>query len=308
MNAMIIDANKLISKLQALRGKEYLFRGHSDAGYWLQPKAFRPDGKKELQEKFKGSSWKTWISSQEIQSIFGPHVDKMLAERICELGLYMLQYNYTLAKKVESNVDNFDAKTIEKYQMQPPDFWIQKDAFVNLVQRLSLSIIGKVHLDGTVLQYSEFYEFLTAFDESFPQHYGVPTAALDWTYDPYVALSFALEFIPENAKYISIWVYEKIRNSEHSPVKISHASDGCNNPRIKRQHGTFTRFDDKAFAFYFLKTGKFPRIEEYEHHSDAEFKLFKYDISVEEKYLLEEALKREGIKYDYHYLMCPDIH
>jgi hypothetical protein len=96
------------------------------------------------------------------------------------------------------------------YQIRPSAYWRKKDTFLYLFGFGFDSSIGRVTLNGKVINYSSINEEMAAYDESLPQHYDTATAALDFTYNPYVDIYFALQKIPSDASHFSIYVYRHL--------------------------------------------------------------------------------------------------
>lgn len=77
------------------------------------------------------------------------------------------------------------------------------------------------------------------------QHYGIPTRLLDWTYDPFVAIYFALKGALDKDGDICIWCLNKRLLTSHS---ISYGNEIVrfvtppyyDNPNLKAQKGLFT--------------------------------------------------------------------
>ena len=105
---------------------------------------------------------------------------------------------------------------------------------------------------------SEFYEVI-----SLAQHYGLPTCALDWSYDYKVALYFAVKNILKgddsdcvlwafNYKYFekySTFVVEKGLKSQNKSQLRFYRPKYYNNPNLKAQKGVFTFLINKPETF-----------------------------------------------------------
>ncbi|EAB9447311.1 FRG domain-containing protein [Salmonella enterica subsp. diarizonae] len=77
------------------------------------------------------------------------------------------------------------------------------------------------------------------------QHYGIPTRLLDWTYDPYVALYFALKGVIDEPQNIVIWALNKDHISFLHPtvnrINVEFITPHYfSNPNINAQKGIFT--------------------------------------------------------------------
>lgn len=105
---------------------------------------------------------------------------------------------------------------------------------------------------------SEFYEVI-----SLAQHYGLPTCALDWSYDYKVALYFAVKNILKdddadcvlwafNYKYFekySTFVVEEGLKSQNEPQLRFYRPRYYNNSNLKAQKGLFTFLINKSETF-----------------------------------------------------------
>lgn len=94
------------------------------------------------------------------------------------------------------------------------------------------------------------------------QHHGLPTRLLDWSYDPYVALWFALEKYEKDGSKPEVWVLNAEKNDTITTTKNTRPFQGSrtkvfqpsfNIPRVRAQKGCFTLFkhvnrSDKGFV------------------------------------------------------------
>ena len=110
---------------------------------------------------------------------------------------------------------------------------------------------------------------LTGYDETWPQHYGFPSAAIDWSKDLHVALYFAnhkdidsdlTEMPDETPSHFAIFCYKEI-NDQNSPIKAMEPDNWIENRNAQAQQGLFTYFTE-PFLF-FLREGRLPCIEDY---------------------------------------------
>lgn len=142
--------------------------------------------------------------------------------------------------------------------------------------------------EGKIIKLSFIMEDLTGLDETYPQHYDMPTSAIDWTIDPLIALFFAVytDKSISNTKYLSVSIFKEI-NKETSPIMISDKDSLKNNERATAQKGAFVYF--RRPCSYFLETGFFPSIESYDTINK------KYNLFEFEKFPLLRT--KENLKY-----------
>ena len=162
--------------------------------------------------------------------------------------------------------------------------------------------------DDIVLQEAEPFEDLTGIDETLPQHYDTPTAALDWTNGPLnVAIFFAIEnynspmenSILYKAKQVpstcfSIYAYKQ--NVENKAPVYLNKERIKENVRQQRQRGVFTYFSQ--LCSFYLKNDRFPSVEDYYHEKDTcEFELLKYNVKINETAVafLSKKLEKRNI-------------
>ena len=247
--------------IQIIRGKtkkcndlrdNFIFRGVEDCNFELIPSALRDDN----------------INS---------YVDEDF--KITLKLLYKQAVNYGFLKHDENNT-NFRYRyfTINKYgevisdkkydvvgSLDEVQFRKEFNALINFLDygdKVGLKIpsnsfvrnfiehgFGKNFRDNSFWPDKNFYELI-----SLAQHYGIPTRALDWSYDYKVALYFALKNIladdyqcGDKPDYGVLWAFnykyfEKERlGLSHNPFKIEHYRPEYNsNPNLNAQKGLFT--------------------------------------------------------------------
>ncbi|GHV67619.1 hypothetical protein AGMMS49928_05030 [Spirochaetia bacterium] len=100
------------------------------------------------------------------------------------------------------------------YQLIPSIGRIKKDIYIvekNLMRKFKESAIGYI---GRLP--NDEYEWL-----ALAQHHGLPTRLLDWTYNPLIALFFAVKNNYENDGRIYIaWNISQIRNKNRNPYQL----------------------------------------------------------------------------------------
>jgi hypothetical protein len=224
--------------------ERYIFRGQPNCEFKLQPSFFRLDKCKELSDASFLQDLKAWQSSQEIQpivSICGKGMSPSFLTKFYELAAYILQYNYAIAKHVQKAPSFFDLETQKMYEKRPPSFWIQEETFMRLVGDGLHQASGVISLQGELIKASTIYEDIAAYDESLPQHYGVSTTALDWTYNPYVAVYFSLPQDTVDINCISLYQCKSIANPIRKPFLQCEGRSDVKNIRIIQQEGLFIK-------------------------------------------------------------------
>lgn len=305
---MVCNAQQFIDKLQELHKEgNFLFRGVPDARFHLEPGAFRKtEIKKYAQQFLPEVTIKGWFS-KVVKNIEG-NSNKALAStprlflfQLCRLLIQILQYNHAIYTRYNSDKDNFikncnDKRLINIFNFGDDSHWSKEKTFIDFFDRSCLSIIPLFSPDGKLIKKSSTDEDITGLDESYPQHYGMHTSALDWTYNPYKALFFTIysDDSSDNSKYLSISTYKEII-SEGSPIIIKGRDAFKDNPRALAQEGTFTYFR-KPCSFY-LEKDHFPSIESYRQSSEKFFTLEKLALQRTKKNIefIQEVLKQHDI-------------
>lgn len=330
----IFDARTLIEKLELLRSERgYIFRGLPKRSYKLVANAFRPCTLNETAEKFSKSvplyEFESWIREALIsidgdyktdcswKSIRGTPLEKILI-----LCIYLTQYNHKLSKYYESNssLANEDKSAIEN---RNSNFWEMKSNFLAMVKDFFLKAQTIWDLKGTILK-EECFDDVTSLDETFPQHYGGETAALDWSYNPYIALYFALGIHNTHSSPVmacrydpaeNIYILEENFNIGHfsivaykqiseigSPIIRLESSILKGNVRAERQEGTFTYFKNPC-SFY-KREGRFPAVEDYD--AGQFFEMVRYNVQRNKQVVtfLIALLEKHNINKSY---LFPDL-
>ncbi|CEG56959.1 FRG domain-containing protein [Legionella fallonii] len=262
---------KLIEELESLKTQEFLLRGHSSSTYFLQPQAFREQDIKKIANQFPISNELTrhWKQGEVLNKIkpwsSGVLPNPIITDRILSYVLYLLQYNYYLTRYYQglnpiysSNLDQEIATRL------PSKNLATEQAFIELAEYFYLKILTRISLGGTIVAKAIPPQEITGYDETWPQHYSFPSAALDWTLSIPVALHFAIrsfEAPPSSGtSQLSICCFKQI-DAKNSPVQVIEKSELKTNPRALRQEGLFTYFSEPC-SFY-IEHGTFPKIESY---------------------------------------------
>lgn len=300
----IFNPYDLITELVAIRDKgSYIFRGQPNSKFVLQPSAFRDNEIKRFTDTYAISSCNEWTNSESVKNIIRKwfldetFIYDVRIKRLIKLNLYFMHYNYYLAKYIEKNIEKIDQATIELFRERDHSFWSTEKTFIwMLEQDISLSI-GIISREGKVLKESYISEESSGYDEYLPQHYGIPTVALDWSYNPFIAVFFAIQEISSRSSHFSIYAYKEINNDKRNPIEVKQARQNSNNLRLKRQEGIFTRF--RYACLNYLNTGNWPCIESYNAVSLSNFELIRFDVPSSHADHLEHLLEEKGITKEF---------
>lgn len=300
----ILTAEELVEKLERLYlSKAYFFRGQPDEKFYLLPSAFRDDViMRRLREYPASSSYQQWCMDKEFKKLIPPpltedYINSLHVQRMSELTFYLMHYNYFLAKHVERDPKKFDSATINMYKVRPSSYWHQRETFLYLFGFGFNLSIGRKTLDGKVINHSLINEEMAAYDESLPQHYDTQTAAIDFTYNPYIAIYFALQNISSNARYVSVYAYKHLQDSEKNPIIVESTRPECENLRIVRQEGLFLRI--RYACSYYFTHGSWPTVENFLSRNAGMFELIKFKIPVSETANLQRILIQKNITKEY---------
>ena len=304
-----ITMDQLIDEIKSLRKRGSVFRGQPDSTFSLIPSAFRRDiiEKKYAvyKNKVKPNNYKLWTQSQayvEIaEAVF--HTKEVLncpeILKINELIFFSLAYNYSLSCFVKKWPHKFDINTIENNKKYPPEYWVKEPAFLDLFAIFLTPLRGILSTDNKILKYSEIEENIVAYDETLPQHYDTPTAALDWSRNPYIGLYYAL--LDASAIHVSLFAYmqiKQIKNNDRALISLIEGNPNCKNQRIINQEGVFTRFNHPNL--YYFHNQQWPTIETFtDQRMKNNFKLIKIDIPITYKSFIEKLLGDRRITDSY---------
>ncbi|MDP1574368.1 MAG: FRG domain-containing protein [Coxiellaceae bacterium] len=295
-----ITLDSFFNEIDRLRQFGFIFRGQSDSDFLLQPKVFRKKDLHKIEELF-GNLAKNcvnWMKSDSYKDIVkmiryaedAIHYPDVVI--IYKITMFKMQYNYFLSKHVERYPSKFDDVTRKMYEMKKPEYWLKEETFLCCFRHELDSSTTLISLDDKILKNGMTCEEMAGYDESLPQHYDTPTAALDWSYDPRVALYFSIEDL--TASSFSIYAYKEIANNRYNPIEVMYSNPGCMNERIIKQKGLFTRF--RYACSYYYSHQEWPAIDFYvKSHRKGNFELIKFDLPLSYKNDIKNLLEKNGI-------------
>ena len=317
-------SEELITELENLyKQRDYVFRGHFDEKYILQPSAFRKETRQKYNEAFPvkqeyiSNEWlKSKKLSKKVRSILriedhfysriydvcqqnsrstdhGIHYSSLTyqsphypIDRTIEWVIFIMQHNYSLT-----------TNTTDK---EP---WKSDDTFFRMLGEFLESIKVILLKNGDRWQAQYPIEEITNFTEAellFQQHYGKATKILDWTMNPYVAIYFAVD--PSNESFNSqTGLFEAIKLPPNN-LSIYALKRGIlkeerieTNKRAKAQNAIGI-ICEKPFSFY-LHKGKFISMEDCIEKESPKLEIIKYTLhrSTENIKKLNSFLKTHNI-------------
>lgn len=296
------SSSKLIERLEKLQQESYIFRGQSDASWSVIPNAFRKASLKEFEENFPARlDCLQWPESSEINQIVIAHLGKPIQDllqpyalqhrRLSKYIIYLMQYNYAITQyysnlilRGEINEQQLPEEIQNLLRNMPAEHWAEKNTFITGVNQILLTATPYFDIKTSALLNEPFLEQqVTSYDETWPQHYGFRSAAVDWSKDLHVALYFAnhkhidsdlnvqseqskdmiqvhTEMPDETPSHFAIFCYKEI-NDQDNPIKIMAPDNWNENRNAQAQKGLFTYFTE-PFSF-FLREGQLPCLEDY---------------------------------------------
>ncbi len=315
---MTTGIRTIISTLEQLSLAGYVFRGHENFKYQLIPSAFREQSIEQMKKDFgiHATITEKWFVSKEINNvivswyspnpIYSQHPTIYLLKEYC---LYLMLYNHSLHIFVKNNHNKVSEQDKANLLSRDAEYWRQETTFQQMFERYLPTIINRYSIkDGSLIHKANPYEDLAGVDETLPQHYGIPTAALDWSYNFHVAIHFALgETYEQNSKFLALYAFKVL--DLRSPVKMLDRNIQLENIRADRQEGTFSYFTHPCS--FFLQNGLFPSVnhfsQRYNNRLDTRrFELKEFLIERTESNLcyLKGLLNEKGINKQF---LFPDL-
>ena len=238
--------------------KDFIFRGLSDIKYQLIPSSLRRDKLKQLKiDALIDSNEKFWIE-----------VDK---EEVEEKNLVC--YEDSFESKYYIEVDKYGNPTLDdnkRYYVAKNELQNKKESsilkkFFNYADKCGL----KVNTNNTTRELihppsqiqSKLAEIFFDYPEiiSLAQHYGLPTKALDWSYDYKVSLYFAVKDVLSNldTQDSVLWalnykLFENQLSDNEYIINLNiYRPEYNTNPNLTAQKGLFTFLDNYVGNYEF---------------------------------------------------------
>lgn len=295
--------------------EKFIFRGLEDDAYELIPSALRNDNKLD---NFVDEDFKTTFSLSH--------------EKAVEYGFISADEKYDdkeffpvnkYGKLIEEKVNDY-TMTLEEFQFKKEMNALMK--FLNYSDKLGLKIpikqdvreliehdIRRKFNHESFWPDEDFYELI-----SLGQHYGIPTRALDWSYDYKVSLYFTVKNILDN-NYTSkekpkngiLWAFNYKNFDRHLFTQGKHyhtcyyRPEYNSNPNLNAQKGLFTfvikDFYENSFEPFDKYIEKILEIFNYQRkilHED-ELAFYKFIIPEEIKPDILNELYLEGYSEGY---------
>ena len=298
-----------IDELNSLQKLGFIFRGHLSAKWRLQPHAFRKESKIAIAKKYPVpqeviNQWKKGNVLDVMKSwSHGELSNPAMISRALDFVVYLLQYNSYLHQyysKLPKDLRSYDDEELIS-RLSKRNLTCEQ-TFIDFVNFLYPFLLYRVTPEGKVIMKPNPPGEITGFDETWPQHYSFPSAALDWTLSVPIALHFAIREIQNLSSVnieIAICCYKQINNN-HNFVQIIEKSKLKKNQRAERQHGLFTYFTDPC-TFY-MAHGDFPSVETYcQDELKSSISLIKRTIEINKSNIefFRSYIKSNNIDDDY---------
>ncbi|HHF7367634.1 TPA: FRG domain-containing protein [Legionella bozemanae] len=294
----IDDAEKFLDELDPrhLSWKNWYFRGQPDSTYELIPSIWRGAYQDKFLKFHKSINNKTIqdnlikLSEQKNYEFSDKEINNILTcHSFLKFENYILSKFYQIASKTDLNVP----ERLRSLSARRNDEYWKND---EMVDNFLMLVEGYIQYQTSISNHQRFSSCII-FDESLPQHYGLPTRILDWTSNSRKAIFFAAYYGLKNQKNnndkISVYAYlDKAddKNQGMNPILFETNHDRNKNRFLHHQSGVFSRIYGE---FYYFKHGKWPSIEKlYEETKGQFFELKKYNITSYESIKLLEMLEQ----------------
>lgn len=323
----IIQGN---SKFEDLR-KDYIFRGLKKSCYDLVPSALRKDKKGiyEITKFIADSEFKLGLQTHYRQAVEEDfYGEKFEVTKENENCIIMDPINKH-GRIIEGNYRTPFIRSASELQFKRETYVLLK--FLNYCDRIGLRIqvsekvrrwlhnfLRYQYEQETIWPEFEFFEII-----SLAQHYGLPTRALDWSYDYKIALYFAVEdALKKDSKDCVLWAFNyKLFENKYGvnkyyyeiPKLEIYRPEYNSNPNLNAQQGLFTFWpctsddnllDDTSFDDLVINELKEnTRIDKYDSTKTEYHKIEGYEgfiipknVKIFHKFIISSKLKVKILK------------
>lgn len=198
----INNKKELIETLEMLsKDSSYIFRGQPNKNFPLRPKIFRKHEEEKCRRDFERlTNYEKWQPAEETKKFIDslPINGCLDALRIKDITIFTMMHNYNLIvyfKECSKNdigwLDHTrwvkeNNELIKCIIDERVSYWTSEKTFQRgFAENIAFATQADDLDTNKVLMPGAIINELTVIDETRPQHYGISTTALDWTYNPY---------------------------------------------------------------------------------------------------------------------------
>lgn len=271
--------------------QQYIFRGVGDINYKLIPSSLRKNNNKEY-------TINDYIDP-EIQISVAFDRDKLLDLELITYGEYK-QYdpnsiyldiydkNYKHVKEINNIIDNETALYTNQTQFIKENHVLTKfidySDKANLNVPINIDIRQKIHIEynEAIKKYKkwpteDYFEII-----ALAQHYGIPTCALDWSYDYKNSLYFAvINILKENNNDCVLWAFnykkfEKFNKNHEIPI-YCYRPQYVTNENLSAQKGLLMIWQNKIRSdidFRSLETKLIEKMDKYKEKNEKNEEIY----------------------------------